>query len=136
MSAMVHRAASPAADVALARPGVRMHVQSTSISSNIEGSCSARTLENCSGMRFPTLAALSIACAGALVTTRAHAEGLRIETQEHGSWAASVAALQVDRDSEGRTLHVHVRDGENGRRLRCGTYTLSLDGNARDAFEL
>jgi hypothetical protein len=84
-------------------------------------------------MRTRTLVALSIALAGVLVTTRAHAEGLRIETQEHGSWAASVAALQVDRDSEGKTLHVHVRDGDNGRRLRCGTYTLSLDGNA---FEL
>jgi hypothetical protein len=86
-------------------------------------------------MRSPKLVLLSICLSGALVTTRARAEGLRIETQEHGSWAASVAALQVDRDSQGKYLHVYVTDG-NGHRLRCGTYTLSLDAAARNAFEL
>jgi hypothetical protein len=128
---MSSRAAIPATRASVTRVGARARVDAHEHRRNGFGSRIATS----SNMRSHKLVALSIVLTAAFATTRARAEGLRIETQEHGSWAASVAALQVDRDSQGKYLHVYVTDG-NGRRLRCGTYTLSFDATARDAFEL
>ncbi|MEI8254456.1 MAG: hypothetical protein WCJ30_02165 [Deltaproteobacteria bacterium] len=58
-----------------------------------------------------------------------------MRTIEFGSWPAAVAALEGDLGSEGRTVHVFVRD-ETGRPVACGDYTLLLDGIAGRAFTL
>ena len=61
------------------------------------------------------------------------AEGLRIETLEDRSWSAAVAALQQDRASEGRIIHVVVRESD-GTHLTCGTYAVGLDVASSEAF--
>ncbi len=65
----------------------------------------------------------------------ARADGLSIQTMEHGPWAAAVATMQTDLHSEGEQLHIVVRDG-NGRVLNCGEYTLALDPQGNAAFDL
>jgi hypothetical protein len=71
----------------------------------------------------------------ALAATSARADALRIETLEDHTWPASVAALQKDRDSEGRVVHVVVKDGD-GARLHCGTYAVGLDAAGAEAFTI
>jgi hypothetical protein len=66
-------------------------------------------------------------------STRARADALTIETLEERTWPAAVAALQHDRGSEGRIIHVVVREGD-GTRVHCGTYSIGLDQAAADAF--
>jgi hypothetical protein len=61
------------------------------------------------------------------------ADGLAIETVEHGAWGNSVAAMQKDLHANGKLLHVIVRDG-GGRVLTCGEYALALDPDAKQAF--
>jgi hypothetical protein len=68
-----------------------------------------------------------------LAPTLAHADDLRIESIEQGTWPAAVAAAQLDRDSEGKTIHVVVKD-DQGRRLACGEYSIAIDGPGADAF--
>src|SRR5512143_3428892 len=65
----------------------------------------------------------------------AHAQTLRIETLEHGPWPQAVAAVQANRGSEGRDLHVIVRD-DDGRTIGCGAYALSLDAIGLAAFRV
>jgi hypothetical protein len=61
------------------------------------------------------------------------ADDLTIETTEQESWPAAVAKLQTDRNSEGTTLHVVVKD-DRGSRLACGTYAIAIDGPGAEAF--
>jgi hypothetical protein len=63
----------------------------------------------------------------------ARADSLSIETLEERTWPAAVAALQNDRGSEGRVVHVVVREND-GTRVHCGTYSIGLDQAAADAF--
>lgn len=60
---------------------------------------------------------------------------LAVRTLEHGAWASSVAALQTDLASEGRTLHVIVTDDASAR-SPCGRYQLVLDDSASRAFDV
>jgi hypothetical protein len=82
-------------------------------------------------MRRATLLATCLAIGFACRVARA--DDLRIETVEHGTWPAAVAHLQRDRQSEGSTIHVVVKDGQN-QRLKCGTYTLGMDSAGAEAF--
>lgn len=68
-----------------------------------------------------------------LVARSALADGLVIETLEHGQWASSIAAMQTDLKSEGKTIHVRVND-ERGHALECGFYDLTLDPDGARAF--
>ncbi len=82
------------------------------------------------------IAALSAGAFVALFCARADADALlRIETLEDHTWAASVASLQRDLKSEGRVLHVTVRETD-GTRVKCGTYGIELDRAASEAFEI
>lgn len=74
-----------------------------------------------------------LALATALCAGPALADGLVVHPLEHNSWTESVAALQRDASSEGRVIHVAVRD-DAGRTLPCGGYTLRLDPVAARAF--
>jgi hypothetical protein len=70
-----------------------------------------------------------------LVAARAEADGaLRIETLEERTWSAAVSALQHDRNSEGKTIHVIVREND-GARATCGTYKIGLDVASAEAFQ-
>src|ERR1019366_907019 len=82
-------------------------------------------------MRRATPLAACLAIGFASRTARA--DDLRIETVEHGTWPAAVAHLQRDRQSEGSTVHVVVKD-DHDQRLKCGTYTLGMDSAGAEAF--
>jgi hypothetical protein len=82
-------------------------------------------------MRHAVLLASCLAIG--LASRAARADDLRIETIEHGTWPAAVAHLQRDRDSEGSTVHVVVKDDQN-QRLKCGTYSLAMDPASAEAF--
>ncbi|HEY8076353.1 MAG TPA: hypothetical protein VIF62_19645, partial [Labilithrix sp.] len=70
-----------------------------------------------------------------LVAARAAAgETLRIETLEERSWSSAVAALQKDRASEGKVIHVVVRESD-GTRVKCGSYAIGLDVASAEAFQ-
>jgi hypothetical protein len=86
---------------------------------------------------FPSVRAILLPAASILLmfASSAHADALRIETLEDHTWPQSVASLQKDRESEGRTLHVIVKDVD-GSRLHCGTYAVSLDEAGADAFTI
>jgi hypothetical protein len=58
------------------------------------------------------VAGLSVATVG--VRARADSQ-LRIETVEERTWPAAVAALQRDMKSEGRVIHVAVREADGTR---------------------
>ncbi len=60
---------------------------------------------------------------------------LTVETLEHGSWLATMAALQRDPGSEGRTVHVLVSESD-GTRAPCGSYNLNIDEADAGAFEV
>lgn len=55
-----------------------------------------------------------------------------LRTLEHGDWASTVAALQLDLNAEGRLVHVVVEDATQ--RAPCGRYFLVLDAHGRLAF--
>lgn len=76
--------------------------------------------------RRPWLGLIALALVGVASPTRAQPAELVLATREHGSWAATVAALQADRRAEGLRVHVSVRDA-SGARARCGRYALALD---------
>ncbi len=80
-----------------------------------------------------TIASSLFVVASAFVARSARADGLKIETVEHGAWGRSVAAMQTDIHSEGSAVHVLVRDG-SGRELLCSEYTLALDPDGAHAF--
>jgi hypothetical protein len=80
--------------------------------------------------------ALTSAIAISCVAHLAHADAeLRIETIEDHSWPASVASLQRDLKSEGRIVHVAVKETD-GTRVKCGTYDIELDHAASEAFQI
>lgn len=70
-----------------------------------------------------------------LVPATARARGPMVETLEHGSWAVTIAQLQLDVHSEGDRIHVRVVDG-NHVQSPCGTYALTLDPAGVCAFEI
>lgn len=76
--------------------------------------------------RRPWLGLVALALGGIASPARAQPAELVLATREHGSWAATVAALQADRGAEGRRVHVSVRDA-SGARARCDRYALALD---------
>lgn len=59
---------------------------------------------------------------------------LSVRTLEHGDWTASIAALQTDLSSQGRSLHVVVAAGPQ--RAACGAYQLTLDDSGSRAFDV
>src|SRR5690348_7215316 len=67
------------------------------------------------------------------IASSAHADGLSLATEEYGPWPNAVAALQTELHSEGRAVHVVVRDGA-GEIARCGTYSLTLAAPGGAAF--
>lgn len=86
-------------------------------------------------MKSRIVALLGAACALS-VSPQARADAqLRIETLEEHTWPASVAALQRDMKSEGRVVHVVVKESD-GTRVKCGTYGLELDRAASEAFQI
>lgn len=86
-------------------------------------------------IRRKTVTPIALLACVLLTARAAHADGLRIETIEDGGWAASVERLQKDLASEGRVVHVIVRDAE-GTRLRCGTYAIALESAGAEAFNV
>ena len=80
---------------------------------------------------FATTTVLFLAALPAL----ARADDLTVATLEHNTWPAAVAALQADTASEGRVLHVVVRDA-SGAPVACGGYTIALDPVGAQAFAL
>ncbi len=63
------------------------------------------------------------------------AQALTVESLEHGSWSATVSALQHDVHGQGAVMHVVVSDPA-GDRVTCGSYTLELDANGAQAFRV
>jgi hypothetical protein len=81
-----------------------------------------------------TWVAIAASAGAALFTSAAHADTLRIETVEYGTWPAAVAALQRDRDSESQVIHIVVKVGEGDQLVPCGGYSLALDTAGAEAF--
>lgn len=75
--------------------------------------------------------ALMIATLGWSARAGAQAEPT-VRTLEHGDWASTVTALQIDPQAEGRVVHVVVENGNE--RAPCGRYFLVLDAYGRLAF--
>jgi hypothetical protein len=69
-----------------------------------------------------------------LAPSIARAHDLMIDTVEHGRWALTIAALQLDLHSEGEKVHVLVRDAHGW--SPCGTYALTLDAAGIAAFDI
>lgn len=69
----------------------------------------------------------------ALLLPAAARAQLSVRTLEHGEWASSVAALQTDLGSQGRSIHVVVGRAQ---RSPCGSYQLALDDHASRAFDV
>src|SRR5581483_11223203 len=84
----------------------------------------------CAGAMRCTMA---LAFAAVPAPTLARADDLQVSTEEYPTWPAAVAARQADRHSEGRVVHVVVRDAGN-ERIPCAGYSLGLDAVARAAF--
>jgi hypothetical protein len=80
------------------------------------------------------IATLTLLCLAA-VPALARADDLVVTTIEYDTWPVAVAALQADTGSEGRVLHVVVRDA-SGAPLGCGRYALVLDAVGAQAFAL
>ncbi len=76
-----------------------------------------------------------VALLSCVAPASAHARGPMVETLENGSWAASIAQLQLDLHAEGTRIHVRVTDG-HGEVAPCGTYALVLDAHGARAFDL
>lgn len=86
---------------------------------------------------FATLAALVCASVCSLAGSVARADA-PVTTLEHGSWAASVTAMQTDVSSQGSAVSVCVHDASDpyGACLPCGRYTLALDASGQRAFAI
>ena len=70
-----------------------------------------------------------------IAPARTFATGLSVRTIESGSWPAAVADIEANVGSEGRAIHVFVRD-DRGQSVPCGEYTLSLDEIGAQAFAI
>lgn len=86
--------------------------------------------------RGRALALAVLASASSIALAQApEATSLTLGTVEHGPWPNAVAALQADRASEGRAVHVFVLD-DLGRRAPCGSYVLNFDAQGAAAFRV
>ncbi len=83
----------------------------------------------------PNLIVAALVLVAGMLPAVAHAQGLTVETLEHGSWPESVSALQHDLHSEGTVVHVVVTDS-TGARAVCGSYDLAFDGPGSEAFQV
>jgi len=81
---------------------------------------------------------IALAIGLTLLGSRAQAQiappGLDVRTVELGAWPGTVAALQTDLRSQGRTLHAEVT--AHGATIPCSAYSLALDAAGARAFEI
>lgn len=79
-----------------------------------------------------TVAALALRV-GAAAQAGPPSGALAVRTLTLGEWTEAVAALQQQREAQGRTVWVVVEDAL-GQRAACGTYRLALDPAGQAAF--
>ena len=68
-----------------------------------------------------------------LLPRPAHAQQLSVRTLEGREWGAAIAAMQTDRSSQGRSIHVVVGGSAPS---PCGSYQLALDDHGSRAFDV
>lgn len=68
-----------------------------------------------------------------LVPAAAEAQQLSVRTLEGREWGAAIAAMQTDRASQGRSIHVVVGGASPA---PCGSYQLALDDHGSRAFDV